>query len=319
MLLEKVEGAHCWAANTYEAKESFLELNDFFKGELVRLPGSSDASLEDNEALIRLAARITDICENGQGFAVLRGLSPEGYSEIQRLDFYLALSRRIGSLISQNYKGEKVVTVSNKMLGTLSDLNVRAYNTCQRLNFHSDSSDITGLLCMHNSQEGGDSLVVSASNIHNLILAEHKEFLSLFYHGFLYDSRGEEASGLPPAYRNSVFHYQNSRLSCRFYLTDYILPGLEKMGLKPSRTELEALALFTRLCEDPRNYISFKMASGDIVFYDNNAVLHARTPFVSTLQESTNRMLYRVWINPHEYREFPEDFAKYRFGYDSQI
>ncbi|ALI01118.1 MULTISPECIES: TauD/TfdA family dioxygenase [Pseudomonas] len=319
MLLDKVEGRHCWTAKTYEAKESFLKLSDFFEGELEGLLGSSDALLENHGALRHLAARITNICESGQGFAVLKGLSPEDYSEAQLLRFYLSLSSQIGLLVSQNHNGDKVVTVSNKMSGTLSDLNVRAYNTSQGLNFHSDSSDITGLLCIHNSQEGGDSLVVSAGNIHNLILAEHKEFLSLFYHGFLYDSRGEEAPGLPPAYRNSVFYYQDTKLSCRFYLTDYILPGLEKMSLKPSKAELDALALFTRLCEDPRNYISFKMAPGDIVFYDNNAALHARTPFVSNPHEATNRLLHRVWINPHKHRAFPEDFAKYRFGYDDQI
>ncbi|RAI70260.1 hypothetical protein DOZ80_11785 [Pseudomonas fluorescens] len=61
------------------------------------------------------------------------------------------------------------------------------------------------------------------------------------------------------------------------------------------------------------------MVSGDIVFYGNNSTLHARTSFVSSPNKATNRLLHRVWINPHEHRSFPEDFAKYRFGYDDQI
>ncbi|MBK5413966.1 TauD/TfdA family dioxygenase [Pseudomonas sp. TH31] len=319
MLLNKMEGRHCWTSKTYDSKESLLKLSDFFVGEWHALLETSDTSFESHDAIRDLAVCITDICESGQGFAVLKGLSTQDYSEEQLLRFYLALSSRIGTLVSQNHKGDKVVSVSNKMSGTLADLNVRAYNTDQGLSFHSDSSDITGLLCIHNSQEGGDSLVVSAGNIHNLILAEHKEFLSLFYHGFLYDNRGEENLGLPPAYRNSVFYHKDNKLSCRFYLSDYVLPGLEKMRLKPSKAELDALALFTRLCEDPANYVSFKMEPGDIVFYDNNATLHARTPFVSSPNVATNRLLHRVWINPHEHRVFPEGFAKYRFGYNDQI
>lgn len=61
------------------------------------------------------------------------------------------------------------------------------------------------------------------------------------------------------------------------------------------------------------------LAPGDIVFYGNNAALHARTPFVDSPYGSMNRLLHRVWINPHEHRAFPDDFAKFRFGYDNQI
>ncbi|MGY2261103.1 TauD/TfdA family dioxygenase [Pseudomonas sp. SDO55104_S430] len=319
MLLDIIEGSHCWTAATYAQQDSFLNLSDVFNGNFETLIKSGIASLEIDHLLNGLATRITDICERGQGFAVLKGLSPDDYSEEQMLRFYLLLAGRIGKLVSQNHGGDKVVTVSDKKSGTLADLNVRAYNTNQGLNFHSDSSDITGLLCINNSQEGGESLVVSAGNIHNLILAEYKEYLALFYHGFLYDSRGEEEVGMPPAYRNSVFHYRDSTLSCRFYLADYILPGLEKMKLKPSCAELQAIEIFSKLCEDPKNHISFKMDAGVIVFYDNNTALHARRPFISNSSQLTRRLLHRVWINPHEHRSFPEGFAKYRFGYDDPI
>lgn len=320
MLLSKIEGAQCWTAETYAKQESFIDINDVFDASEDSPSENFNVYDEQGPTLKKLALRITNICEHGQGFVVLKGLSLEKFPETILLKFYLALSSQIGLLVSQNFNGDKVVPVSNKMLGRLSDRNVRAYNTNQGLNFHSDSADITGLLCICNSQEGGDSLVVSAANIHNLLLAEYKEFLSIFYHGFIYDSRGEEAAGLMPAFRNSVFHYSDDKkLSCRFYLADYILPGLKKVGFKPSETELRALDIFTRLCMDPKNYISFKLDSGDIVFYGNNTVLHGRTPFESQPTESENRLLYRVWINPHVSRAFPEDFAKFRFGYDDQV
>lgn len=118
--------------------------------------------------------------------------------------------------------------------------------------------------------------------------------------------------------RRTEVQYGSEKLSCRFYLSDYILPGLNKLGLLQSSTERRALELFRQLCADPRNHISFKMQAGDIVFYSNNTILHARKSFISSKDQLSDRLLHRVWINPFHKRSFPEGFAKYRFGYDNQ-
>jgi len=313
MLMNISSGPSVWCSSTFEKKESFLDIREYLSA--VHQGLDTDEVIK-SQALRDMASRVVDICERGQGVAVLRGLDIKAHAKSELVEFYANLCSLMGGVVSQNRNGDKLVSVSNKRMGSLSDSNVRAYDTDQGLSFHSDSSDITGLLCINNSQSGGDSMVVSAGHIHNLILSDHREFLALYYNGFLYDARGEETSG-SPAYRNSVFYFAESRLSCRFYLADYISPGLEKLGLSLSETERSALQLFADLCADPENHISFKMMPGDIVFYSNNAVLHARQPFRSCANPDEDRLLYRTWINPHDFRSFPADFAKYRFGYDN--
>ncbi|MCQ3000757.1 TauD/TfdA family dioxygenase [Pseudomonas syringae] len=314
MLMNQIKNSVAWTSKTFDYDKSFLHVHEFLPA-LVN--GFDNDDFLFRQALKGLADRVVNICEDGQGVVVLRGLDTIYCTDTKLLDFYKKLCALIGSLVSQNSNGDKVVSVSNKRAGNLLDKNVRAYNTDQALNFHSDSADITGLLCINNSQQGGESMVVSAATIHNLILADHKELLGIFYHGFIYDARGEEIIGSSPAYRNSVFHYGDKKLSCRFYLSDYIVPGLRKLGLSLSEIERHALEVFSGLCDQPTNHISFKMGRGDIVFYSNNTVLHARQPFVSTSNSNTDRLLYRTWINPYEHRSFPKDFAKYRFGYDN--
>src|SRR5690606_9647373 len=95
------------------------------------------------------------------------------------------------------------------------ELGVRGYQTNGHLIFHTDFSDIVGLLSLRKPKSGGLSRIASSISVHNLLLREHPEYLPTLYRGFRYIKRDAVESDKPVTDRIPVFGYHNAILSCR--------------------------------------------------------------------------------------------------------
>lgn len=105
----------------------------------------------------------------GRGFELVRGLPVEDIPVRQAAAAFLGVGAHLGAARSQNAAGHLLGHVRD--LGAdASDPNVRIYQTSRRQSFHTDSTDVVGLLCLETAQQGGDSLVASAATVYNEML-----------------------------------------------------------------------------------------------------------------------------------------------------
>ena len=242
---------------------------------------------------------VADELENGRGFQLLRGLDVARYSEADLRTIYYGLGLHLGTPVCQNPRGDLLGMVMN--VGDVNDKNTRVYETNLYLPYHSDPSDVVGLLCVRKAKLGGLSSLISVAAMYNEILAQHREYLGLYYRMWYFSHLCEPLPSLSP-----IFSVNEGKLSCR-YLRQYIELGHEIRELPLSRVEIEALdivdALMTR--EDLR--LDMMLEPGDIQLANNYAVLHSRTAFVDHDDPAQARELQRLWLKmPNARRLAPE-------------
>ncbi len=255
---------------------------------------------------------ISDKLINGTGFVLLKNLPLDGYSnELAAMMFY-GMGVHLGNPRMQNAKGHVLGHV--KDIGLKSDsTNVRIYQTNERQTFHTDSSDIVGLLCLKKAQQGGESLLVSAVTIYNEMLESDPELLKLLFDPMATDRRGETPAGMDPFFSIPVFNWYKGNLSV-IYQRQYIDSAQRfKNAMVLTSAHVAALDRFDELANDPRLNLSMQLEPGDIQFVYNHGLLHDRTGFIDWPEISDRRHLLRLWLSAPNDRELPEVFSQ-RFG-----
>jgi hypothetical protein len=238
--------------------------------------------------------------ENGRGFAVLRGLPVQRYSEDELKAVYYGIGLHLGIPVRQNPRGDLLGEVS--AVGDPNNKRTRVYETNLYLPYHSDPSDVVGLLCVRKARSGGLSSLVSVARIHNEILAEHPEYLGLYYRMFYFEHLCEPQPSLSP-----IFSFHEGKLSCR-YLRQYLELGCDIKGVPLSRVELEALDLFDRIMQSPEIRLDMMMEPGDLQFANNYAVLHSRTEFEDHEEAALCRRMLRLWLKMPNARTLAPEF-----------
>jgi hypothetical protein len=238
--------------------------------------------------------------ETGRGFLLLRGLPVERYSEEDINIVYYGIGLNMGLPVRQNPAGHLLGAVMN--VGDLNDKNTRVYETNAYLPYHTDPSDVVGLLCLRKAKSGGLSGLVSAAAVYNEIVEKHPEFLALFYRPFFYAHLGEALPSLSP-----LFSFNEGKLSCR-YLRQYIELGHEVRGLPLSRVEIEALDLLDSITHDENVRLDMMLEPGDLQFANNYAVMHSRTEFQDHDDVALHRKMLRLWLKMPNARRLAPDF-----------
>ena len=242
----------------------------------------------------------SDELENGRGFVVLRGLPVERYTDDEIAIIYYGLGLYLGTPVRQNPRGDLLGVVAN--VGDRNDKSTRVYETNAYLPYHSDLSDVVGLLCVRKAKAGGLSSLVSVAAVYNEILEKHREYLGLFYRPWYFAHLGEDVPSLSP-----IFSFNEGKLSCR-YLRQYIELGHELRSLPLSRVEVEALDLFDAIIHDPDIRLDMMLEPGDMQFANNYAVLHSRTEFEDHEEAARRRRLVRLWVKMPDARRLAPDF-----------
>mgnify|MGYP003576641896 CR=1 FL=1 len=244
--------------------------------------------------------RFADELENGRGFLLLRGLPVHRYSDEELKSVYYGIGLHLGTPVRQNPRGDLLGEVMN--VGDANSKHTRVYETNRYLPYHSDPSDVVGLLCVRKARHGGVSSLVSVARIYNEILAEHREYLALYYRMFYFEHLCEPQPSLSP-----IFSHNEGKLSCR-YLRQYLELGHEITGVPLSRVEVEALDLFDRIMHDPGIRLDMLLEPGDLQFANNYAVLHSRTEFQDHEQEALRRRMLRLWLKMPNARVLAPEF-----------
>ena len=257
----------------------------------------------DDFPLPRLSRQLKDFAdelENGRGFKLLRGLPLERYTDEDIRCLYYGIGLHMGIPVRQNPRGELLGPVQN--VGNLHDKNTRVYETNLFLPYHSDPSDVVGLLCVRKARTGGLSSLVSVASLYNALLERYPQFMGLYYRPMYFAHLCEPEPSLSP-----IFSYHEGKLSCR-YLRQYTELGHEIRGWPLSRVEIEALDAFDEVMHDPSMRIEMMLEPGDIQFANNYAVLHSRTEFEDVEDVTRRRFMWRLWLKMPNARALAPEF-----------
>ncbi|MBX7201246.1 MAG: TauD/TfdA family dioxygenase, partial [Rhodospirillaceae bacterium] len=222
--------------------------------------------------------RLRDEILNGRGFVLIRGLPVEGRPIAESAAMYWGIGTHLGNARSQNAKGHVLGHVRDLGLHS-SDPRVRIYQTTERQNFHTDSCDIVGLLCLKTAKAGGLSSITSSMSVYNRMAQERPDLLERLFIPFATDRRGEVPAGKNPWFDIPVYNDYQGHLSA-IYAPHYVRSSQrfpEARRLTPQ--DLEALAMFDRLAEDATLRLDMALRPGDMQFVHNHTILHDRTAF----------------------------------------
>ena len=235
----------------------------------------------------------------GIGLFIIDGKCFTDFSKEELIEIYQNVCRILGTLYVQNDKNQKLVQVQDS--GKSMKSGGRYHQTKEGGSYHTDSPqwekvpDFIGMCCINPAKKGGESKFVSAYSIHNKMLKEHKQFLEMLYQQFHFDKRGEFESKESPTVFEPIFTYNNNQLKCR-YLRDYINDGQMIQNTPLSKEQNEALDIFDKIIHDENLVVSYKLRQNEMVFFNNNRVMHGRTSFEDFEGIENKRLMIRTWI-----------------------
>jgi len=265
--------------------------------------------------LPRFAAHLCKLKQTlieGIGFEAIRGLPVADYSQEFAATIFCGIGAHLGSARSQNAFGHILGHVRD-VGADAKDPNTRIYQTAERQTFHTDSSDVVGLLCIREAMQGGKSLLVSTTTIYNEMLRKRPELAALLFEPIATDRRGEVPVGEKPYLQIPPLSWHAGFLT-GFYQRQYI-DSAQRFPDAPRLTpaHVEALDLFDALANDPRLHFGMQLQPGDMQFVYNHALLHDRTAFRDWPDVGQKRHLLRLWLSIAGDRPLPDCF-KQRYG-----
>jgi Taurine catabolism dioxygenase TauD, TfdA family len=278
--------------------------------------GSDPATIRPTDfplpTLANRLQRIMDEVLNGRGFVLLRGLPVERWTRQQTALAFIGLGVHCGHLRAQNAQGHLLGHVKDQGLSS-KDPNVRIYQTRERQNYHTDSCDIVGLLCLHPAKSGGLSSLVSTVTIFNELRRHRPDLARVLFQPIETDRRGEVLPGQRPYFSIPVFNWFAGLLSA-IYHRPYI-ESARRFPEVPALTPLqvEALNAFDERANDPALHFFMQFQPGDAQLVHNHTLLHDRTSFEDWPEAHRKRHLLRLWLAPLQARALPPVFAE-RYG-----
>jgi hypothetical protein len=256
-----------------------------------------DFSIEDLRlpSLAGLLDRVRQRVLHGEGFFLFKGVPVERYSSRQSAIAYWALGLHLGEPVSQNGKGHVLGHVANLGLN-YADPEVRGYQTAARLGYHTDSSDIVGLLCLRTARAGGVSSIVSSTTLWNELVRrrpDHARTLLAPYHR----TRWGEIPEMKQRWgANPIFAPCGGRM-----IASYVRSAISKAQAMPevprlSPAQVEALDHLDALAADPSIHLDMVLEPGDVQWLSNHHILHSRTAYEDWPEPNRRRHLMRLWL-----------------------
>ena len=152
----------------------------------------------------------------------------------------------------------------------------RAQST-EPLRWHTDRTDVVGLLCVGEPAEGGTSRLASAVAIHDEMVRRRPDLAALLYETIWRSRLGEETGGADSIYGLPVFTVTDGKFASHYSRT--YVEAAQKLEQTPKMTpaQWEALDMLASLGEE--FCYEMELEAGDMQFLNNHVVYHARSAF----------------------------------------
>ncbi|KAL2201676.1 Clavaminate synthase-like protein [Sarocladium strictum] len=238
---------------------------------------------------------------NGKGFILFKRFPADLWGPHKNAVAYLGLGTYLGYFVSQNGLGHVLGHVKDVGDDASQIDKIRIYRTTARQFFHTDDSDIVGLLCVHRAKEGGESDIVSTHHLWNTLQKENPDVADLLTQPIWYfDRKGEVSEGEEQWTRQPIFYLEDGGQERLYIKWDpYFVKSLTRFsdkGLVPALSEEQLHA--AKVLEETAQRLALHMVLevGDIQFVSNAHLLHARTAYTDNLPPTPKRHLLRLWL-----------------------
>jgi hypothetical protein len=320
MALHQLEPAAEWRAADVADPEAWTlcltpEDQEELTGALATAKTKSTDPLDlgkDDFPLDGLAAKlqgVVDVLLNGRGFMRIATLDVDRYSDDDLTLLYWGIGLHLGQPWAQNKHGHVLGDVTDQGK-TIDDPTVRGNELGGiALDYHTDGSDLVGLLCLRTARTGGLSCVANAVAIHNQLVADHPDLAAALYDPMPYDARGEQAKGTRGFYAIPAFTEHAGRLFVRF-IPQYILASQRHADAPRLSAEARtAIATVSQMANDPDFNVYMDLQPGEMQFINNYHVLHGRTAYQDDVAHGYKRHLKRLWLATYALTDRPAHFA----------
>ena len=233
--------------------------------------------------------------EHGGGLQLFRGFPNDRYTKDDLRLIYWGIGKHLGTARSQSRVGDLLGDVRN--FGVITEsAGGRGYQSNQRLNFHTDSCDVTGLFVLNVAKEGGLSKLASSVAVRNEIARRRPDLLEVLYRPFYWSWNKQEAPGAKPYYQQPIFSEQDGHFACRYI--DGQIKNAQAFDSVPRFTDvqIEARVLIDTLTNSEDFNFSMMFQPGDLQLVNNHTCFHARTAFEDWPEDERHRHLLRMWL-----------------------
>jgi hypothetical protein len=316
-----IDGPAAWYGRDLQSDDSCIE--HFSAAEIDELLGAVErvnargiSMLEmklENFSLPTLAPRLRGLARElnqGRGFFLLRGLPIDNLSERDAAFAYWGMGLHLGDPVSQNARGHLLGHVTEEEVDSTKGGIVRGYQTRRHLSYHTDSSDVVGLLCLRPAKSGGLSSVASSTSAYNEVLKRRPDLAHLWFEEWYYDRRNELQSGQDPFYRTRLAAWDGEYLSIRYVRSFMEAAQRHEAVPRHTRQQSEFLELVDTIANEPGFALQMDFRPGDIQFVCNYTTFHSRTAYEDEDDPAHKRHLLRLWLTLHEGRPIPSDFGR---------
>ncbi len=298
-------GPKAWTGTQLLASDEWIHhLSDDEIDELIvathhaRTRGGEIGSLtRDQFPLPTMAATLaswSDELTDGRGFLLVRGVPTNDLTGPDVELLYYGLGVHLGVPVSQNTDGDLLGHVRDTGADP-TDPGVRLYKTRAAQPFHTDGSDVVGLMCLRPARVGGASTLVSSWAVYNAMRDRRPDLARLWFEPFSFDLYEQQAPGARGWFDTCIGNVLGDRLFT-FYLRFYIDQAQRHADverLTPGRVEF--LDLLDSLCHELRLDMEFQ--PGDIQWLANASIFHGRTAYDDDPNQP--RHLLRLWLTLH--------------------
>jgi hypothetical protein len=267
---------------------------------------------------------IAEELENGVGIVKLRGFPVDRYGEDDLRKVYFGLGTHLGTPVFQNRSGELMRAIRDEgahvgrtygqtrdQKGTTFLSSYARTLTNGGLRFHTDRTDVVGLLCVRQAMKGGVSTLASTPAIHNAILARRPDLLDALFTDYWRSRFGEEGTGKDgasttraTAYPLPIFGLRDGKFTSHYSLTfieaAQLAPDIPKLTAAQKEAIDVLMATAQELC------FEMTLQPGDLQLINSHVTYHGRTPFEDDASSGHDRLLLRLWLTMPNNRPLPE-------------
>jgi hypothetical protein len=260
---------------------------------------------------------VSDELENGCGMVKLRGIPVDGYSEDELRQMYFGLGTHLGMPVFQNRSGEMMRAIRDegahvgRTYGETKDPKGTTFLSSYArtltngpLRFHTDRTDVVGLLCVRQARAGGVSKLASTPAIHNAILAKRPDLLDVLFEDFWRSRFGEESTDKETVYKLPIFGLRDGKFTSHYSLT--FIEAAELVPGVPKLTALQREAIDVLMATAEELCFEMTLQPGDLQLINSHVTYHGRTPFDDDAANGHDRLLLRLWLTMRNNRALPE-------------
>ena len=259
---------------------------------------------------------IREELENGSGIMKLRGWPVAKYDEADLRRMYNGFGHHIGTPVFQNRSGEMMRAIRDEGAhvgrtygetkdqkgGTFLSSYARTLSSGE-LRFHTDRTDVVGLLCVRQARKGGVSKLASSPAVHNAMLKQRPDLAEELFQDIWRSRFGEEGTTKETAYPLPLFGVRDGKFTSHYSQTFVDAAQLAANVPKLTAKQDEALTLLRQLAQDL--CMEMVLDPGDLQLINSHVTYHGRTSFEDDASSGNDRLLLRLWLCMPNNRPLP--------------